>query len=227
MKLLFLLTFLPILGLVACTKENDNSTETWWVNSARVDCVGMRPMTCLQVQKNEKPDSNSWLLFYDEIKGFNFEPGNIYQIKVKVTKKAEPVPADASSLNYKFVELISKEIDRSLRLTNIWKVVQVGDINNPQHSTTKEALIFEFNATAKTYSGNMGCNTVRGQIIENDGEKLSFGPGASTKMACPDLDIENSIGKAIAETKSYRIENNRLKFLNEAGKILIEFLAVD
>jgi len=64
-------------------------------------------------------------------------------------------------------------------------------------------------------------------IKENDGGKLLLGPGASTMMACPDMAVEEAIGKAFIDTRSYSIDDNQLVFKNESGEVLITFQAVD
>ena len=46
-------------------------------------------------------------LFYDQIEGFNYEEGYEYEIVVEVTKVENP-PADASSLKYTLIEVVSK-----------------------------------------------------------------------------------------------------------------------
>lgn len=233
MKTIIVLLQVLVMAMFSCknrekeVEENQNKTETWWINSAKVDCTGVGPMSCFQIQKGEKIDSEAWEMFYNEISGFNYEPGNIYQIKVEIVQKNDPIPADASSIDYKLVEILSKETDPSLRLTNIWKVLEVGEFTDPKSFKNGEALIFEINRTARTYFGNMGCNSVRGAIKEADGEKLVLGPGAATMMACPDMKVEQAIGKALIETRRYKIESNQLHLLDSAGNNLMKFQAVD
>lgn len=227
MKTLLFLLISTALGAVACDRQSDGIIETWWVNSAKVACTGVAPMSCLQIQKGDKIDPDSWQFFYSTIKGFDYEPGKIYQIKVKITDKEGPVPADASSKNYELVEIMSKETDPALRITNSWKITKVGDIEHPTGFKNKEELTFEFDASNNTYMGNMGCNTVRGEIKLNDGKKLLLGPGAATRMACPDMTVEKAISNALVDTRGYQLEKNQLYFLNEAGETLMVFQAVD
>ncbi|SFT45083.1 META domain-containing protein [Algoriphagus locisalis] len=227
MKTILFLLISTILAVVSCERDNEENTEIWWINSAKMDCVGTGPMSCLQIQKGTEIDPGAWEFFYSSIKGFEFEPGNIYQIKVKVTDKQQPIPADASSKTYELVEIMSKEPDPALRLTNIWKLIKVGEIENPTGFKSKEALTFEFNASKKTYVGDMGCNSVRGEIKENDGKNLLLGPGAATMMACPDMSAEKAISEALINTRGYTIENNQLYLLNEDGESLMTFQAVD
>ncbi|HEX2027454.1 MAG TPA: DUF4377 domain-containing protein [Nitriliruptorales bacterium] len=78
--------------------------KTLYVNSELVDCVGVEPRKCLQVREAPHGD---WELFYDEIQGFDFEPGYRYELRVDV-QQVEAPPADASSLRYELVEVIDK-----------------------------------------------------------------------------------------------------------------------
>ena len=74
------------------------------VGPEKVDCVGEGPMTCLQV----KFDGDSeWMLFYDNIAGFEFEPGFEYELLVTKTEVEDP-PAGASSIQYALVEVVGK-----------------------------------------------------------------------------------------------------------------------
>lgn len=75
------------------------------VNSELVDCVGVEPQKCLQVR--EGPDEE-WRLFYDDIAGFEFEPGFVYTLEVDVTTQERP-PADAASTRYELVEVLRRE----------------------------------------------------------------------------------------------------------------------
>lgn len=225
MKTLLLLLSLVAFAATSCQKEIE--TEVWWINSAKVDCTGVGPMSCFQIQKGSQIDPAQWELFYDEIEGFAYEPGSIYQIKVQVDPKQEPIPADAGAFSYKLVEILSQEPDKSLALTNIWKVLEVGEIKDPKSFKTGEALIFEFNKTAGTYFGDMGCNSVRGAIKEADAEKLVLGPGASTMMACPDMAPELAIGQALITTRKYKIDSNQLHLMDSLGTVLMKFQAVD
>lgn len=227
MKNQFLAIFLVVVSLISCAAPMEENTEIWWINSAKVDCVGMGPMTCMQIQSNETIDPDAWTLFYDGIQGFEYEPGFIYQLKVRILDREAPIPQDASSKIYELVEIISKEVDPSLRLTNIWKVIAVGDLDNPTKADSEDPLIFEFNASAKTYFGDMGCNTVRGSIKSNDGSALTLGPGAATMMACITMETENLVSNALKNVTRYEIADRQLHFFDPNGQKLISFQAVD
>lgn len=204
----------------------DTVTEQWWVNSAKKDCVGVGPMSCFEVQKNETIDPQGWQLFYDSIEGFDYQPGHIYRIEVRVTDREPPLPADAGSKTYQLVNIMSKTVDAGLRLTNLWKVASVGDIEAPTNKQD-QPLVFEFNASARTYAGDMGCNRVRGAITENDGENLVLGAGMATMMACPDMTVEQAIAMALQDTRRYHWVEGRLRFYDAGGRERITFMPGD
>ncbi|WBL44603.1 DUF4377 domain-containing protein [Algoriphagus halophytocola] len=103
MKSIFILLIAVSLGAISCQNENDELVETWFINSAKVDCTGAGPMKCLQIQKGEEIQSGEWMFFYDSIEGFDYVPGHIYQIKVRVSDKEGEIPMDASSKKYELV----------------------------------------------------------------------------------------------------------------------------
>ena len=60
------------------------------------------------VQENEAIDTDKWSVFYDNIEGFNYEPGYIYDLTISKEKINNP-PADGSAVHYKLEQLISKK----------------------------------------------------------------------------------------------------------------------
>jgi hypothetical protein len=85
--------------------ETEYATKTFFINSHLVDCVGVGPRMCMQVRENEQDE---WEFFYDEIEGFTYEEGYLYAVLVEVVDVEDP-PADASSIEYTLIEILSKE----------------------------------------------------------------------------------------------------------------------
>lgn len=99
--------FIVLLAIFACTtkpvlKADEVSLK---IASKKVDCTGLFPMKCMQVKENE---SNDWLYFYDEIKGFTYEEGYEYELIVQKKDKEKPVPADVSSVDYILIKEVKK-----------------------------------------------------------------------------------------------------------------------
>jgi hypothetical protein len=78
--------------------------QTLFVREQLADCQGEGERKCLQVREVE---SGEWRNFYANIEGFDHEAGHAYEIRVEVTEVPRP-PADAASLRYRLLEVISK-----------------------------------------------------------------------------------------------------------------------
>ena len=88
--------------------------------------------------------------------GFTYEPGFLYQLKVRKETEAD-TPADASSIKWTLVEEISKTavVSAAGDLTgNTW--VLTSNQGNPANSDNPITL--EFDSDAGRLAGNAGCN---------------------------------------------------------------------
>jgi len=109
LKFLPLFFVLTSLSFVSCKKEIALQKNILWVNKERVPCTGVADQICYLVQESGELGMD-WNLFYDSIHGFDsqYEEGFIYKLEVLIETVENP-PADASSLKYTLVEIISKE----------------------------------------------------------------------------------------------------------------------
>lgn len=82
----------------------DMEIVTLFVGPEQVDCVGVAPQQCLQVRYAPNED---YQFFYSDIQGFDYEPGFDYELLVQKIPVENP-PADASSIEWRLVEVVSK-----------------------------------------------------------------------------------------------------------------------
>jgi heat shock protein HslJ len=158
----------------------DERIETLWVGPQRADCVGVAPQECLQI-KRAVDGQVEW--FYDSIDGFDHIIGTSYQITVAVSDVENP-PADASSLQYRIVEVVESRVERAsagLDGTS-WTLrgFRDGELFDPVPDFIEISLAFD----GDSVSGSAGCNNFMGSFTA-DGDVLSFGPLRGTKMLCP------------------------------------------
>ena len=106
-------------------------------------------------------------------------------------------------------------------LNHRWRVTYVGKFQNPRSQKKMEALFFEFDAAAGTYSGNLGCNSVQGTFTLMKENGLVFNPGRRTLMTCPSMEVELDMENALERTKAYKIESGTLYLLDDSGKTLM------
>jgi len=88
--------------------ESELTVTLMRINSYTETCQGLIEQQCLLVQEGSAIDTDSWSYFYSEIEGFDYEEGFLYDLEVHISAGPEPVSADASSLRYVLVKVISK-----------------------------------------------------------------------------------------------------------------------
>ena len=75
-------------------QSNLSSQISMIIGPQFVDCVGEGPQQCLQVKYQPEED---WQFFYNQIEGFDYEPGYRYTLLVERLEVQDP-PAGGSSL---------------------------------------------------------------------------------------------------------------------------------
>ena len=106
MKKQFLL-FITIVTLFSCSNDDDSSRiVNMRINHYQNTGMALSPVLTLLVQEDNAVGTNNWSKFYNGIAGFNYVPGKIYNLSVKVEKINNP-PADGSSSKYTLLEVKS------------------------------------------------------------------------------------------------------------------------
>ncbi|MFV0376058.1 MAG: META domain-containing protein [Mangrovibacterium sp.] len=220
------ISFLAILLLLVSANAKGGDIILW-VNSFQVNCVGVGPMKCLLVQKGDTLVPQQWQNFYSKIEGFNYEPGYIYKLRVREENLVD-VPADASSIKYTLVEMLSKEADFTQSVAGTWQAIMLEGtaIVIPEGRGAIHPPTISISLVDRSISGTDGCNRMRGQIKNISDTEIEFGAIAGTRMMCPDMSIPQQVNKLLNEVKGYRLDNRGLKFLDERGTELISFVRI-
>jgi hypothetical protein len=94
--------------LFSCSNDDGNESKTIAMRINHYQNTGMAvgPVLTLLVQEGDAIGTNNWSKFYSNIEGFNYVPGKIYNLTVKVEPIKNP-PADGSSLKYTLVAVKS------------------------------------------------------------------------------------------------------------------------
>jgi heat shock protein HslJ len=196
--------------------------KTIYVAPYQVDCVGVAPQKCLLVK--ERPEDD-WTYHYDQIEGFDYEPGYDYELRIQEDNVENP-PADASSIRWTLIEVVSKT--RSLEGTT-WVMeaylnsegVLVGAL-----SGSEAAAKFEDGKVG----GNASCNSYFGTYRFHGDNKLSVDIGGMTEMYCAPEELmgqEGSFLAALDRAASYVIAENKLQIEDVSGREILVFSALE
>jgi heat shock protein HslJ len=90
-----------------------------------------------------------------------------------------------------------------------WRLVDIGGQPSPAGADSMRHPGFTLLAEGRKVRGSAGCNRLMG-TYHLDGEKLKFGPLATTRMACPAMETETAFLKALKQTTRYEINGSSL-----------------
>lgn len=201
----------------ALPADSGSTVKTLQVAPSRVACTGVAPQTCLQVR--ESADA-AWSLLYEEIAGFDYVPGYLYEIRIKEESVANP-PADGSAIRRTLVAILSKTAAATL-VGPTWRLATLEgrDVVAGTHVTA----VFD---GENRVSGSGGCNRYFGGATAT-GEQLAVGRLGSTMMYCgPEAVMaqEGAYYGALEKAKAYRIVDGELRLGPAAGVVTLIYRA--
>ena len=213
------------------TDENPGTEVIYRVNSFRVPCVGVGPMQCLQIQRGDDA-SGQWQFFYSQIRGFDFEPGYLYRLRVRETRlPPAQVPADASSIRYDLVEVLDKSPDPRMPLHDIWALEAIDGVSPAElgPGSTGPQPVVEFNITRQAYLGQAACGAFRGEILAVDAKALRLGPAVRVEAGatCTEAALETPWPAALADVAEWRRDGLALELKDADGVTLLRFRKID
>ena len=183
----------------------------------RVIGMGVGPRPCYLVKEGKE---GAWQMFYAAIKGFDFETGMSYQLKVKESPVDNP-PADGSSLAYDLVKVIRKkrEIQPLQSLNGHWKVIR---LNSTKRIPAEVGQTIEIDMTAMTVTGYGGSNQYRGQLEGTDGSSIiGFKQMISTRRYGPHQSQEDLLFQVQKEVDGFYRYGQSLLLLADQ-KVVVE-----
>lgn len=111
------------------------------------------------------------------------------------------------------------------QITNTtWELIKLEGTNIEQSNEKGEKIQFTLNSVDQMVFGNSGCNSFNGSYELDDGNRIKFSKIASTRMACPESDInEQEVLDVFNQADNYTIDGNKL-ILNVGKRALWLFL---
>lgn len=212
-KLIFMLG----LVMMACTSDSNKELKVFEVNSFKVPCVGVAPMSCYQIKASG--EQGDWKNFYNQIEGFDYKPGFLYTIEVNVeTLSEKEVPADGSSLKYTLVSVIEQIRDSRLVVNDIWVLETMNGESVPDVFSKRPYI--EIQVSKNVCLGTDGCNNFTSKLEQLDDEIIRFGPFAGTKMACANGELSSKFIENLGKTNNYTVNQGKLILYKDKQAVL-------
>ncbi len=194
--------------------------KTYYVADEKVDCQGVAPMQCLLVRENLK---SNWVVFSDQIVGFQHEEGTEYRIQVRIEKIKNP-PADASDRRYILEKVLSKKrtkkatpVSPNAAFNGTWQLEALG---NDLISLNKKVPRLELQN--KRATGLAGCNNFFAELEQQNG-KYQFTNIGATKKMCADMSIEQQFLNALKNTNQIQLRDDGKLALFNGETLLMVF----
>lgn len=109
-KLIIPITLIFLIFTIGCDRTSslitpNKNIEIITIGPYTETCQGFIEQQCY-LEFNE--ERQAWEFFYESIKGFDFEPGYIYKLKVRLEDRGTEIQ-DVGRYAYHLVEILSKE----------------------------------------------------------------------------------------------------------------------
>lgn len=107
-----------------------------------------------------------------------------------------------------------------------WRLTEL--IGQPVDSSVndKEPFIM-LSSEEQRLTGNGGCNTISGSYKLKEGNRISFSQMITTRMACPNMEVERQLLEVLEGADNYSLSGNQLTLNKARMAPLARFEAVD
>ncbi len=156
-------------------------------------------------------ETDEWTVFKDEIKGFEYEEGYTYKLKVLLKKDENKEPV------FELIEVLSKIQNLAMSIYDIkWDVKSLKGIN----SLDKTPI---FSIQNEKITGNTSCNTFSADFQLDHNNALEIENIITTKRYCEKLmSTEKAFLNNLRNAKSIERTDNKILFKNMSGEVVLE-----
>lgn len=133
-----------------------------------------------------------------------------------------------SGCSSKKIDVNNKEnnqemVNEHVGLYDIWGLKEI----KGEKIKAGKGIILELNTESMTFLGNAGCNNISGNLELSKENLVAFKNIRATRMACPDLSLENEYLKNLENVTSYQIKSLHLLLFNKDGVLLLDYIKMD
>ena len=94
-----------------------------------------------------------------------------------------------------------------------WKLVSIDKVTNDAFATDADAFTLDFLEDNKL-AGTGACNRFNGSYTINSKDDLTINMGGSTRMACPNMNLEQEYFNALSKVTKYSVSLETLTLFN-------------
>jgi heat shock protein HslJ len=187
---------------------------------APVACAGDPRATCLNVSE---PGGDTWLMRFDEIEGFAYEPGFTYQVRVEEPPLQEEL---AVVPRLRLVRVVSRQpaagsADPGPLARGDWRLQSITPAGSGAQAFSDSEITAAFHVGGGWVDGFAGCDRYIGALAV-DGEKVTISAPATTHELCaPEVTSrQRTYLQQLAKAQSYSVSGDSLELtLLDGGRM--------
>jgi heat shock protein HslJ len=210
------------LTLLGCSTSQSPVQRELTVAPAPVACAGAPAETCLRVTE---PEGDQWLMRFDEIDGFAYEPGFAWQVLVEEPPLNEEL---AVVPRLRLVRVLSKQpaagaADPGPLGGGEWRLQSITPAGSgaPTQAWSDSDITAAFDVGGGWVDGFAGCDRYLGALAVN-GEKVTISAPATTHQLCASdaASRQRTYLQELAKALSYSVSGDSLELkLLDGGKM--------
>ena len=197
------------LALQGCSSSQAPVQRELIIAPAPVACAGDPPATCLSASE---PSGDTWLMRFNEIEGFAYEPGFTYEVLVEeppLRQEMAVVP------RLRLIRVVSKQpsdspVARDPLARSQWRLQSIAGSNDRAWSAS--GITAQFHVGGGWVDGFAGCDRYIGALAV-DGEKMKISAPTATAQLCANEAAarQRTYLQALAKALSYAVSGDDLE----------------
>lgn len=106
-----------------------------------------------------------------------------------------------------------------------WRIIEVEGKDVEDFGEQHFESIFTLDSKSNDLNGRAGCNIMTATYQVDKLGQIAISPFASTKMMCPNIELENAVGRAFEKVNSYKVVQGQLLLTDKQGETMLKFVA--
>jgi heat shock protein HslJ len=118
----------------------------------------------------------------------------------------------------------NKNTNNAQNVSGEWNLIEMNGQSMAEAETATLPFI-GFNQAESSIYGNAGCNSFFGTMVtdENNANALRFDNMGSTKMMCPNMEVEDAMLSALAKVSSIEFNEEELQLKDANNQTILRF----
>lgn len=123
------------------------------------------------------------------------------------------------------IEHVNPAVGKHTLAETKWKLIKLNGKTVKQKGSKTNFI--KINSSDGKFSAYAGCNNIMGSYAMPKVNSISFSEIGATRMACPDMSIENEFMRMLKETTHYVLDKDNLTFFGTSKTPIATFVVVN